>query len=226
MSGGGVAVDLLLVRHGETPCSRAGRFCGTCGAGLIPEGARAVERLAGQLAGEALTAVVSSPARRAVETAEVLNRQLALPQGSEPRFAEMRFGDWEGLPVASLAGLAAFESWARDPVLFAPPGGESGAAVLARALAGVRALAERYPGGRVLVVSHKHVIRLVTAYALGLPLRAYRQAVPAPVGSVTALRLDQRGLHPLPPGDRWRPSLPSRHGQGGAGDRARRLRGR
>ncbi len=189
-----MAAELLLVRHGETACSRGGLFCGRCDTRLVDDGVRTVTRLAGQLARLSLSALVTSPAPRAVQTAHVLAGPLRLRPAEDPRLAETSFGGWEGLRVTSLTGVAAYESWTADPVLFAPPGGEAGAAVLARGLAAARDLAAAHPGERVLVVSHKHVIRLIVAHARGLPLREYRSAVPAPAGSVVTLRLDSHGL--------------------------------
>jgi probable phosphoglycerate mutase len=192
-----MTAGLLLIRHGETACSRQGRFCGACDQPLTAAGVQAVRALAGRLAhllaGQA-RALLTSPATRATQTAELLSARLGLPYGLDGRLAEMRFGAWEGRQISSLAGVTGYESWVADPVLFAPPGGEPGAAVLARALAAVRELAERHPDGLALVVSHKHLIRLVVAHARGLPLRGYRSSVAVPHASVTVLRFDSRGL--------------------------------
>src|SRR5204863_6932869 len=61
-----------------------------------------------------------------------------------------------------------------DPFTFAPRGGESGAAVLARALAALREILDRHAGQHVLVVSHKATIRLVLSSLLGFDPRGYR----------------------------------------------------
>src|SRR5204862_1446058 len=57
---------------------------------------------------------------------------------------------------------------------FAPEGGESGVAVLARALPAVRDIVTRHPGECALVVSHKATIRLVLCSLLGIDARGYR----------------------------------------------------
>ena len=61
-----------------------------------------------------------------------------------------------------------------SPFTFAPEGGESGLAVLARALPVVRELVVAHPGQRVLVVSHKATLRLVLSSLLGFDARGYR----------------------------------------------------
>ena len=71
--------------------------------------------------------VVSSPALRCV----ALARALGHPFTIDARLLELDFGAWEGLPWAEVP-RAALDEWAADPWGFAPPGGESGAALLAR----------------------------------------------------------------------------------------------
>lgn len=187
-------LELFLTRHGETRCSRQGIFCGDCDSGLTPIGRQMAERVAAAMAGRGLNAVISSPAPRAVQTAQVIREIVVVPCVREPRLAEMRFGQWEGLTTAAVADTGAHEAWQNDPVMAPPPGGETGAAVLARATAALWDLGQQHPRGRLLVVSHKHVIRLLLAYAGGLSVKAYRAEVAAPVGSVSTLRLDHHGL--------------------------------
>src|SRR5205814_5698902 len=67
-----------------------------------------------------------------------------------------------------------YESWESDPFTFAPEGGESGVAVLARALPVVREIVTRHAGERVLAVSHKATIRLILSSLLGFDARGYR----------------------------------------------------
>src|SRR4029079_13807721 len=56
----------------------------------------------------------------------------------------------------------------------APEGGESGVAVLARALPTIREIVTAHAGSRVLVVSHKATIRLILSSLLGIDARGYR----------------------------------------------------
>ncbi|MDF5751645.1 histidine phosphatase family protein [Spongiactinospora sp. TRM90649] len=188
-----MTLELLLVRHAETPCARRRVFCGDCDTPLTDGGTEAAGRLAAALGDGrfgAVDAVVSSPAVRGALTSGPIADRLGLKARTDPRWAELRFGDWEGLVTASVEQGA----WADDPVTVAPPGGEPGAAVLARTVAAVRDLADAHPGGRVVVVSHAHVIRLLLAHAGDLPLRAYRAGVTVPPGSLSVLRYGERGL--------------------------------
>ena len=69
---------------------------------------------------------------------------------------------------------AAVSAWEADPFTYAPPGAESGVAVLARALPAIREIVTAHEGQTVLVVSHKATIRLVLCSLLGIDARGYR----------------------------------------------------
>ncbi len=64
--------------------------------------------------------------------------------------------------------------WEQDPFTYAPSGGESGVAVLARALPAIRTIITDHQGCQVLVVSHKATIRLLLSSLLGIDGRGYR----------------------------------------------------
>ena len=67
-----------------------------------------------------------------------------------------------------------YAAWEADPFTFAPVGGESGLAVLARALPAVRRVTAAHQGETALVVSHKATLRLLLCSLLGIDPRGYR----------------------------------------------------
>jgi probable phosphoglycerate mutase len=67
-----------------------------------------------------------------------------------------------------------YAGWELDPFTFAPQEGESGLAVLARALPVVREIVVSHPHETVLVVSHKATLRLILSSLLGFDARGYR----------------------------------------------------
>ena len=83
---------------------------------------------------------------------------------------EIGHGRWEGMKREDVERQfdAEYAAWEADPFTFAPAGGESGVAVLARALPVIRDIVTAHAGGRVLVVSHKATLRLVLSSLLGL----------------------------------------------------------
>lgn len=167
---------LYIARHGATQLTAEDRFSGDVGVDLSDEGRRQAERLGVRLADEGITAVHCSPLSRTVETARIVAAPLALPVETHDGLREMGHGRWEGLPRREVERRfpEEYAAWEEDPFTFAPEGGESGVAVLARALPVVRAIVTRHPGERVLVVSHKATIRLLLSSLLGFDARGYR----------------------------------------------------
>jgi broad specificity phosphatase PhoE len=171
-----IVTRVFLVRHGATQLTAEDRFSGEVGVDLSDEGRWQVQQLARRLAREPIAAVYCSPLGRTVETAAVL----AQPHGITPvkcsGLREISHGRWEGLTRGEVAERfsAEYEAWETDPLTFAPQDGESGLAVLARALPVVRTIVVDHPGQRVVVVSHKATLRLIMSSLLGFDARGYR----------------------------------------------------
>lgn len=169
-----IAIDFL--RHGET--TRPGALLGRTDAPLADTGRRSIER---QVAGRTWQAVVSSPLRRARESAEAIAATLGLPLEVEPDWAEIDFGDWDGQEIAALRADPATASKLgavyADPTTLVAPNGETYREVEARVRRALYALAAR--DGTVLVMAHGGTIR--TALSLALPI---------PLASLWSLRID------------------------------------
>jgi len=146
------------------------------GVDLSDEGRRQVGRLADRLAQEKVRAIYCSPLGRTVETAEILARPHGLPVQRREGLREISHGRWEGLTRAEVESRFADEyaAWEADPFTFAPEGGESGVAVLARALPVIREVVVASTDQHVIVVSHKATLRLVLSSLLGFDARGYR----------------------------------------------------
>lgn len=167
---------LLLVRHGATTATEEGRFSGSTGAELSEEGRWQAARLGERLSRHDITAVYSSPLSRALDTARIVARHCRLDPVTRDGLREIGHGHWEGLKREDVEHEFGEEyaAWEADPFTFAPAGGESGVAVLARALPIVREIVTAHPGEQVLVVSHKATLRLVLSSLLGFDARGYR----------------------------------------------------
>jgi len=147
---------LLLVRHGETDWNADGRLQGQTDRPLSEFGRRQARQLADELAAEELEAIYASDLSRARETAEMVGERLGLATVLDPDLREKDWGTWEGLTAVE-----------RDRVEFV---GESTEAHQERILHALRRIAERHPGGRVLVVTHGGSMRRVQTAALGMAL--------------------------------------------------------
>jgi broad specificity phosphatase PhoE len=167
---------LYLVRHGATQLTAEDKFSGAEGVELSDEGRAQAARLGERLEGEEIRALYASPLSRAQETARIVGDQCGLTVETRDGLREISHGHWEGLTRRDVETRYPDEyaSWEEDPFTFAPAEGESGVAVLARALPVIREIVTRHAGERVLVVSHKATIRLVISSLLGFDGRGYR----------------------------------------------------
>jgi broad specificity phosphatase PhoE/ribonuclease HI len=207
----GPPTTVVLVRHGVTPHTSEKRFSGGLAGsnpGLSDEGraqVRAVADWLGPLA-ERVDAVVASPVRRTLESAEILAEALGHPVEVEPGFAEMEFGVWDGMTFGEVRERYADEmkAWLGS-VDLAPEGGESFGAVQQRVLDGLGRLRAAHAGRTVVVVSHVTPIKVLVADAVGAPLEAVFRMELTPA-SVTVLsyfdddRASMRLYNATPPG--------------------------
>ncbi len=153
----------------------AGVIYGRTDVALHAEAARDVDAMAASLRGVAGT-VWSSPAARCAALARAITDRPSFDE----RLLELDFGAWEGAPWAGVP-RAALDAWAADPLGFAPPGGESGAALVARVTDFHARLREI--GGDCVVVSHGGPLRVLESLLRGEPVDLLRPA--PPIGSIT-----------------------------------------
>lgn len=151
--------QVYLARHGQTAYNREGRFQGQLPVPLDETGLEQAAELAERALPYGFAALWSSPLLRALETAEVLARRLALPIREDHRLMETDAGDWTDLSFSEVRAREphAFDAFAAGDPGFAFPGGESFAHQEVR----VAAALERVERGPLpaLVVCHGMVIR-------------------------------------------------------------------
>lgn len=159
--------SIVLVRHGETEWSRNGRHTGLTDIPLTETGIYKSELAGTLLAPRRFDLVLTSPLRRAVDTARYAGFPDAQP---DARLHEWDYGAYEGLTTPEiLAQLGHPWSIWDDGVPAGATPGESVAEVTARAdslLDDIRPRLER--GEHVLMFSHAHFIRALTGTWLGL----------------------------------------------------------
>ena len=166
----GPATRLLLLRHGETPLSVQRRFSGRGDPELTERGIAQARAAAVRLSAYDVTAVVSSPLRRAAQTAQAVADAVGVEVSVDDGLAETDFGDWEGHTFAEIQRdwPAQMSAWLASPDV-GPPGGESFTATFARVRAARDKLMAGYPGGTVVVVSHVTPIKTLLMDALDAP---------------------------------------------------------
>jgi len=155
---------IAFVRHGETPPNRAGLLLGRSDAVLTDRGRAQTERLAKLFAGWDVERVLTSPLRRARDTAAPIAAACERGVEVDERLIEIDYGDLEGSPFGDLEP-AVVARWRRDGS-FAPPGGESLETVAAR----VASFCDEWLDDRVVVaVSHVSPIKAAVTWTLRVP---------------------------------------------------------
>ena len=173
-------VDLL--RHGDT--GHRG-FRGQLDDPLTAQG---WAQMRAAVAGGKWDAVVASPLQRCAAFARELAAARGLSLRMDARWSEYHFGQWQDVPVETLAqeqGQALERFWA-DPSAHSPPGAEAFTGFTARVQAAFDALARQ--AGRVLVVTHGGPIRWLRCRAAG-----------APPSHMSAIEVAHATLHRLRP---------------------------
>jgi broad specificity phosphatase PhoE len=175
---------LWLARHGQTAENARGLLLGRADPPLSEVGRRQAVALARVVPPEGR--VVSSPLRRARETAEALGRPVEIDE----RWIELDYGTLDGCRPADV-DEAVWERWRSDPS-YVPAGGESLTALGERVREACRQLTTDARDHDVVVVSHVSPIKAAIAWALQVgDAVAWRMFVRD--GSIARIRIDSWG---------------------------------
>ena len=91
--------EIVLIRHGQTEWSANGRHTSYTDLELTATGEQQARRAGERLRGREFAAVISSPRRRALRTAELAG--LTVTETTED-LAEWNYGDYEGITTATI----------------------------------------------------------------------------------------------------------------------------
>jgi broad specificity phosphatase PhoE len=153
-------IEVVLVRHGETEWSRAGKHTGRTDVPLTDEGREQATALGAALRDRGFALVLTSPLSRAAETCRLAGLGDVAQERADLR--EWDYGAFEGRTTAEIREERPGWTLWRDGV----PGGETAADVGARA---DRVIAElRDAEGDAVVFAHGHLLRVLAARWLRL----------------------------------------------------------
>jgi broad specificity phosphatase PhoE len=153
--------EIWLCRHGETEWSLDGRHTSRTDLPLTPAGMEQARRLAPRLSGGAFDLVLTSPRRRAVDTAVLAGFPDAIV---EPAAEEWDYGEGEGRTTKSIREeIPGWTVWTH-PL----PGAETPDQVGARADKVIERVHAEAPN-RAVLFSHAHFLRILAARWIELP---------------------------------------------------------
>jgi len=164
-----VPTFVYMVRHGETILTPDRKFSGIgkLDPPLTEEGRAQAQEVAAEIAKIKPDILIVSPLKRTKETAEEITKATGLEPVYDEVWYECSFGEWDGLSVDEVK-----QKWPEDYLAwisssaFTPPGGESYDDLAARIEPAFDALAEKYPGLKVVIVTHNGVIKQLASIVM------------------------------------------------------------
>jgi broad specificity phosphatase PhoE len=172
-----VASRITFVCHGSTAATRRTAF--PLDEPLEPSAASAAVALAETLHRPAGGQVLTSPAHRCRQTADLLGFPAAVDHG----LADWNLGSWAGRTLDELSTEAPdqVQAWITDPG-FAPTGGESLTGVLRRVGRWLDDGSER--PSRVIAITHPAVVRSAIVHTLAAPAESFWRIDVSPLSVV------------------------------------------
>lgn len=186
-------MEIVLVRHALPVRVDEAPDGATADPGLAPRGLEQARRVVRALAGDEVTALYTSPAARARQTAQPLAEALGLDPVVEPGIAEFDSADRSYVPVEELraAGDPRWLALARGDLYSA---GVDPVAFRARVVAAVEGLAARHPGGRAVLFTHAGTCNAYLGHLLGQQRAIWFAPTYCSLSRVGAARDGRRGL--------------------------------
>ena len=151
---------LILIRHGQIAANIASLWHGSTDSPLTELGRRQARQVGELLRAKTARAeyrpvtILTSPLERTRHTAEAIGAALGLQPELEHDLREYAIGELEGTPYQQLVDEHQFFAKAHRDHEYAPPGGESLAAVNRRVVNALQRIATTHDGEDVIVVGH------------------------------------------------------------------------
>ena len=160
----------ILIRHGQTDWNVDGRYQGQADPPLNELGLEQAHVLAEELKSVRLDRLVTSPLKRALQTARIIAKTLQIPLETDSRLMEIHQGDWQTRLRSDIERMypELFRSWEKEPWQTTPPGGESLRQVRERVYQAMDDIRSKWPNQVVGIVAHRIPIALLKMRYQGL----------------------------------------------------------
>jgi len=165
---------LILIRHGETLWNKEGRIQGTSDIELSEAGIEQARHLALSLKGEPISTIHTSPLKRAMKTAEIINEYHRKDIKTHSDLMEMDQGDFEGYSFKELMACEKefLNKWIADPASVQMPNGESLNQLQTRAWRALETIISKEENA--LVVAHNFTIAAILCRIRNISLTEFR----------------------------------------------------
>jgi len=154
---------LLVLRHGETDYNRQGRYQGSTDTELNEQGLMQARQAAADLEQVPIDRIISSPLKRALETARIVAESVGVEVQAVAEFAERNLGAFEGLTKEEIDHrYPDSQGWLIMRQFYAaPPDGESMLDFSVRISKGLEMLKSRDSQQNTLLICHGYVARSI-----------------------------------------------------------------
>jgi probable phosphoglycerate mutase len=187
-------VDLLLIRHAEPERVAPGSGSRPADPLLTERGREQAQRLAHWLENEPVDAVLTSPLRRAHETAAAVGDKLGIDVEVVDGLKEYDAHAEYYIPVEELRETRDHHWRAMIEGRWKELGGEDPDVFQHRVVPCVDGVIRRFPGERVAAVCHGGVINVYLAALLGLERHLWFEPAYTSISRVAAARTGERSL--------------------------------
>lgn len=157
---------LYVTRHGETVWNREKRFQGHMNSDLTQKGIQAAELLSIRMEDIDIDYIISSPIKRAYQTAEIVRGKKNVDIITDDGLKEINLGKFEGLTYDEI-----YEKYSdimnkiiEDPHNVCYPDGESLNLFHKRVSESIKNILMKYEGKKILIVAHGGVVKSIESY--------------------------------------------------------------
>ena len=184
-------LTLYFIRHGETEWNVSGRIQGQLDSDLTEAGIQSIIRLKRQLTSIECHDVFSSPSGRALKTANILFPNKTIK--TDKRLLEMNMGQFEGLTWQEMKekNKRQFYNHFHFPEVFQAPDGENYGDVNHRIKKFLAYISSHYETGKIFIITHGVIIKLLLAYINKIPLRHIWQQGHVKGASMTVIQKEK-----------------------------------
>lgn len=158
-------MEILLTRHGQTEWNVLKKVQGKVDIELNATGIKQAEETALKLKNTAIDIIISSPLKRARQTAEIINKEKNLPIIIDDRISERDFGEFEGMSTMDF-DFNAFWSYKQNNKYNKA---ENIRMFFKRVYDFLDDIKEKYKGKKILIVSHGGISIPIKCYFNGIP---------------------------------------------------------
>jgi probable phosphoglycerate mutase len=190
---------IYLTRHGETEWNRQKRFQGSKNSELTEKGILAAELLASRVEEIDLDCIISSPLKRAYQTAEIVRGNKGIDIVKCDGFKEINLGDFEGMRWDEIEDLHGdvLNKITDDPFDNRYPNGENLMEFYNRVENSLREIIEKFRDKSVLIVAHGGTINCILSYFRGVKINKNWMGHVAENCSLSCFEVNKAGVREI-----------------------------